>query len=37
MSVSCEGCASSGRGLCVGQIRGVLPSVECLSVIVKLR
>ena len=41
MSVSCECCVLSGRGLCVGMItrsRGVLPSVVCLlSVIVKPR
>jgi hypothetical protein len=57
MSVSCECCVLSGRGLCHGCLsvvsvvccqveacarvdhlcRGVLPTVVCLSVIVKLR
>jgi len=40
MSVSCECRVLSGRGLCVWLIkrsRGVLPTVVCLSVIVKPR
>ena len=40
MSVSCECRVLPGRGLCIWLIkrsRGVLPSVVCLSVIVKPR
>jgi hypothetical protein len=40
MNVSCERYILSGRGLCEGSdhlSRGVLPSVVCLSVIVKAR
>ena len=33
MSVCCECCVLSGRGLCVQLITYVLPSVVCLSVI----
>ena len=40
MSLCCDCCVLPGRGLCVGadhSSRGVLPSVVCLSVIVKSR
>ena len=35
--VSCECCVLSGRGLCDRLITGILPTVVCLSAIVKPR